>query len=171
MTRWRRWPVAVLAPGLLAAGLVAAEEDGVRSRTLFDAGVDRARDLVVVLNPAAPPPTGSEVSVYLPIRFAHDSAELSVPARRNLAVIAEALAAPALAAVGFVVEGHTDASGGAAYNDALSFRRASSAAEYLVALGVRASRLTVRGRGESDLLAGVDPLAAAQRRVEIVRQF
>ena len=171
MMKRRGWPAALLALVLLAPGLAAAEEDGARARTLFDAGSDVARDLVVVLDPAEAPPAGSEVSVYLPIRFAHDSAALSGAARRHLAVIAEALSAPALAAVDVVVEGHTDASGGAAYNDALSYRRASSAAAYLVALGVRASRLTVRGRGESDLLAGADPLAAAQRRVEIVRRF
>ena len=169
MTGRRTWPVALLAV-LLAPGLAAAADE-VRARTLFDAGADRARDLIVVLDPAEAPPAGSEVSVYLPVRFAHDSAALSDVAQRHLAVIAEALSAPALVAVEFVVEGHTDASGGAAYNDALSFRRASSAAAYLVALGVRASRLAVRGRGEADLLAGVDPLAAAQRRVEIVRQF
>lgn len=172
MTGRRGWPGAVLAAALaLAPGVAAAGEDGVRARTLFDTGADRARDLIVVLDPAEAPPAGSEVSVYLPIRFAHDSAVLSGEARRNLAVIAEALSAAALAGVAVTVEGHTDASGSAAYNDALSYRRASSAAEYLVALGVRASRLTVRGRGEADLLAGVDPLAAAQRRVEIVRRF
>lgn len=171
MTGRLAWREAVVAGALILAPGPAAAEDGARARTLFDADADRARDLIVILDPAQAPAAGSEVSVYLPIRFAHDSAALSGEARRNLAVISEALSAPELAGVAFVVEGHTDASGGAAYNDALSYRRASSATDYLVALGVRASRLTVRGRGESDLLAGVDPLAAAQRRVEIVRQF
>ena len=71
----------------------------------------------------------------------------------------------------FIVEGHTDASGDAGYNQSLSVRRANAALRYLVSLGVRPARLVATGRGEADLLPGVDSLAAEQRRVEFVRRF
>ncbi len=165
------WRYAILALGILAVATVSAAAEEVRSRTLFNPGTDRARDLVIALNPATTPPAGSEVSVYLPVRFAYDSDQLSDVARRNLATIAEALSAPELAGVRFIVEGHTDATGSAVYNHDLSLRRASSALGYLASRGVDLSRLIVQGRGESDPLPSVDPTAAEQRRVEIVRMF
>lgn len=171
MKNGRIWRHAVLACGMLAVASASTVADEPRSRTLFQPGANTARDLVVVLDPEQKPPAGSEVSVYLPIRFAYDSAELSVTARRNLATIAEAISVPQLQGVRFVVEGHTDASGTAAYNESLSLRRAHSALAYLVSLGVPQSRLVAIGRGEADLLAGIDPLAARQRRVEFVRRF
>ena len=86
-------------------------------------------------------------------------------AKRNLATIAEAISAPQLQGVRFVVEGHTDASGTAAYNESLSLRRAHSALVYVVSLGVPQNRLVATGRGEADLLPGVDPMAAQQRTI------
>ena len=167
----RIWRHAIVACGMLAVASASSVADEARSRTLFQPGANNARDLIVVLDPAQKPPAGSEVSVYLPIQFAYDSAELSVTARHNLATIAEAVSAPQLQAVRFVVEGHTDASGTAGYNESLSLRRAHSALLYLVSLGVPQTRLVASGRGEADLLPGVDPLAAQQRRVEFVRRF
>lgn len=162
---------AVLTCGMLAGAPALSMAEESRSRTLFDPGADKARNLILTLDPANAPPAGSEVSVYLPVQFAFDSAALSGAARRNLAIIAEAISAPELSGVLFVVEGHSDASGDAAYNASLSLRRASSALQYLVSLGVRPASLVATGRGEADLLPGVDPLAAEQRRVEFVRRF
>lgn len=149
--------------------LLSADER--RSRTLFDPGSHSAKNLILTLDPANAPPAGSEISVYLPIRFAYDSAELSATAMRNLSTIAEALSAPELQGVSFVVEGHTDASGTDAYNRSLSVRRANSALQFLVSRGVHPTRLVAEGRGEANLLPGVDPRAAQQRRVEFVRRF
>lgn len=156
---------------MLVIATAAVQSEEVRSRTLVDLETGTARDLILVLDPAEAPPAGSEVSVYLPVRFAFDSDRLSDTARRNLAVISEVMMAPELTGVVFTVEGHTDASGSAAYNESLSLRRALSAADYLVRLGVPRSRLAVRGLGEAALLPGVGPLAAEQRRVEFVRRF
>ena len=171
MVKLRFWRSAVLVFGILAIVPASALADENRARTLFKPGTDQARDLVVVLDPATPPPAGSEVSVYLPIRFAYDSAELSATARQNLAIIAEALLAPELRGVQFIVEGHTDAVGSAEYNNGLSLRRAGSALHHLVSQGVQQSRLLVQGRGESDPLPGVNSMAPEQRRVEVVRLF
>ena len=51
----------------------------------------------------------------------------------------------------FVVEGHTDAAGGADYNQKLSERRAASVIRYLANKGVDTSKLTPVGKGKSDL--------------------
>lgn len=47
------------------------------------------------------------------------------------------------------VDGHTDSDGAAAYNQALSERRATAVRERLVAAGIDAERLEVKGFGES----------------------
>jgi len=53
---------------------------------------------------------------------------------------------------GIVVVGHTDTSGGVAYNQKLSLRRAEAVKKGLVARGVDAAKLRVEGRGKTDLL-------------------
>ncbi len=51
------------------------------------------------------------------------------------------------------VQGHTDSDGAAEYNESLSARRAATVHDYLVARGVAADRMTVRGYGESQPIA------------------
>ena len=67
------------------------------------------------------------------------------------------------------VAGHTDSTGTAAYNQALSQRRAQSVAAYLESRGVRNARLMVVGAGESHPLASNDTAEgrAQNRRVEL----
>lgn len=68
-----------------------------------------------------------------------------------------------------LIVGHTDAVGTSEYNQMLSQRRASAAANYLVSQGVSASRLQAVGRGETEPIATNDSEAGRQanRRVEI----
>ena len=68
------------------------------------------------------------------------------------------------------VAGHTDSVGTDAYNQGLSERRANAVRDYLVEKGIRASRLTARGYGESRPVASNDTDAGRQenRRVELV---
>jgi len=47
------------------------------------------------------------------------------------------------------IVGHTDSTGPEDYNQGLSERRAQAAADYLAGKGVSASRMTVKGMGES----------------------
>jgi OOP family OmpA-OmpF porin len=67
------------------------------------------------------------------------------------------------------VEGHTDSSGGDAYNQALSERRAASVRDYLVGKGVEAGRLSTAGYGESQPVAdnATAEGRALNRRVEL----
>jgi outer membrane protein OmpA-like peptidoglycan-associated protein len=67
------------------------------------------------------------------------------------------------------VAGHTDSTGTAAYNQALSERRAASVAAYLRARGVNSERLIEVGMGEERPIASNDTESGRQanRRVEI----
>lgn len=67
-----------------------------------------------------------------------------------------------------VLEGHTDSSGPAEYNQKLSGYRAQSVKNYLVQRGISVDRIEVRGYGESQPVASNDTEAgrAINRRVE-----
>lgn len=69
----------------------------------------------------------------------------------------------------FVIEGHTDSVGSAAYNRQLSRERAQSVVAYLVGQGVPASRLRAVGYGFEHPRDGTTAADASNRRVEIVR--
>lgn len=68
-----------------------------------------------------------------------------------------------------LISGHTDAVGSTAYNQALSERRATASANYLVSQGVARERLRAVGRGEAESLVPNETEAGRQanRRVEI----
>ncbi|MNH40347.1 Outer membrane porin F precursor [compost metagenome] len=65
--------------------------------------------------------------------------------------------------------GHTDSVGSDAYNQALSERRASSVAEYLLSQGVAPNKITSEGKGESQPIADneTEEGRAKNRRVEL----
>lgn len=68
------------------------------------------------------------------------------------------------------VAGHTDSKGSEQYNQGLSERRAQAVKDYLNSKGVKASRLSARGYGESQPVASNDTDAgrAENRRVELI---
>ena len=72
----------------------------------------------------------------------------------------------------FVVEGHTDDVGGAAFNQTLSEKRAAAVMVYLTNAGVSADRLNSLGLGFSKPVAPNETEAgrAQNRRVELLRQ-
>ena len=113
---------------------------------------------------AAPAPGGYDMLVT----FELDSATLTAQARQNLDAFAGALASPALSALRFAVEGHTDATGSPDHNLDLSERRAASVVAYLVEHGVAADRLTAEGFGETRPRLP-DPEHPDNRRVETRR--
>ena len=69
----------------------------------------------------------------------------------------------------FVVEGHTDAIGGYAYNKKLSEERAKSVKNFLVnQFHIEPSRIRIIGKGKTDLLDPKNPESEVNRRVRIV---
>ena len=68
------------------------------------------------------------------------------------------------------IAGHTDSMGSEVYNQGLSERRANAVQAYLVDNGVKASRLSAKGYGESRPVASNDTEEgrAENRRVEMI---
>ena len=110
-------------------------------------------------------------SVSLSVQFATDSAELTPGARQALDQLGKALTSADLAQFRFRIEGHTDTVGSAAYNKALSQRRAVAVASYLEKnFGVVPARLEAVGLGEEGLAVATPPQTAnaENRRVKVV---
>jgi outer membrane protein OmpA-like peptidoglycan-associated protein len=105
-------------------------------------------------------------SLSLPVRFGFDSTDIAASARPQLDALAEGIKLlPAGQAI--VIEGHTDAAGPDAYNQALSQRRALMVKRYLVQQhGIDPQRLKDTGYGEQRPIDGADPHAAQNRRVQ-----
>ena len=107
-----------------------------------------------------------------PITFASASSAISPEQAGRLARLAElmrSMIADNPREV-FLIEGHTDAVGGAAYNLALSDRRAESVALALSGIfGVPPENMVVQGYGESDLKVATTQDEPQNRRVALRR--
>ncbi len=113
---------------------------------------------------------GPQPSIDLDIRFALDSAILTLGAKRQLDTLAAAMRWSGLDGARFLLAGHTDATATRAYNLALSERRAAAVRRYLVTRhGIDPARLDVLGWGEERLKHPNNPASAINRRVEVVR--
>jgi outer membrane protein OmpA-like peptidoglycan-associated protein len=111
---------------------------------------------------------GIQVTFDNAILFGFDSAKLQPAARENLGELAENLRKYE-GKRELVIVGHTDAVGSESYNQDLSERRASSAADYLIGEGVSPDMVTTVGKGELEPVASNETAYGRQqnRRVEI----
>jgi outer membrane protein OmpA-like peptidoglycan-associated protein len=120
--------------GAIIGAIVGATAGNAIGQTLDQQAADLRRDLnndqVDITN------TGSELIVTMPqdILFALDSAAVRSDLRRDLGVVAGNLQAYPESTI--VIEGHTDNTGSANYNQALSQRRANAVADVLMSNGV-----------------------------------
>ncbi|MDT8405843.1 MAG: OmpA family protein [Methylococcales bacterium] len=126
--------------------------------------------------PAAKPPSvdqmvqSSSAAIGLPIEFAYNSTDILPKSMGFLEEVGKMLTMPEYAQERLVVEGHTDASGSETYNQYLSEKRAQAVKQYLVnRFNIAPGRLMANGMGESQLLPGVSPTAAVNRRVQFYR--
>ncbi len=110
----------------------------------------------------APAQTGLDMM----INFDLDSVSLTPDAQAKLDQFATALKDNRLKTLTFVVEGHTDASGSAAYNEGLSQRRAQSVTAFLLSSGIESSRIGAVGMGETHP-RNANPYDPVNRRVEM----
>ena len=101
------------------------------------------------------------------VLFDFDKSDLTPAAKAQLDTLMDKLRNADV--VSIKVIGHTDSKGSDAYNQALSERRASSVAAYLLSQGLEPSKLTSEGRGESEPVAdnATDEGRAKNRRVEL----
>ncbi len=177
--------IVAIGIGLLALGPLAASPAAAQGEEL----AEEVKDLLTTLAPRHERDTPTTIIVQRPVeieietgrvivdygytldievQFEFDSARLTRDARRSLAALGEALESSELIDYDYLIAGHTDAKGSAAYNRALSYDRARAVRDYLIDnFGVSPRRLHVIGWGESRLKLPRHPYAAENRRVEV----
>ncbi|HEX7390077.1 MAG TPA: OmpA family protein [Acidiphilium sp.] len=114
---------------------------------------------------------GGTPSINLNIDFALGSAQLTPQAKTELDRLGKALTDPSLATYHFKLVGHTDTTGSATTNLALSDARAKAVSGYLQSkFGIAPARLAASGVGEKDLLVPTGPNVAnhENRRVQVI---
>lgn len=129
-------------------------------------------DATPVIKPAEaaqPAKAAAEISAFETVYFDFDRSDLRQDARNALTKNAETLLKSNRIAK-IKIEGHCDERGSAEYNLALGERRATSAMQYLVTLGVQPDRLSIISYGkEKPAVQGHDEEAwAKNRRAEFV---
>ena len=108
-------------------------------------------------------------NIDLEITFNYNSAEISAKSLPAVQALGKALTSADLKGSTFMVAGHTDAAGTDAYNQDLSERRADAIRRYLTdKFGIAGADLVTVGYGESKLKTPDQPLAEANRRVQVV---
>jgi len=107
-------------------------------------------------------------ALALNVRFAYNSDQLTDEALAQLTPLGQALNSEELAPYSFVIDGHTDSVGSEEFNLELSQRRALAVGNYLYAnFGIDVARLSLTGKGESELYDTSDPESGVNRRVQI----
>ncbi|KGE01891.1 OmpA family protein [Rhizobium sp. YS-1r] len=107
--------------------------------------------------------------INLEIHFAYDSARIDEDSIPDLVKLGTALNHPALVQSRVVLNGHTDAAGGDAYNLDLSEERAAAVRDYLIDhFPIDGHRLIAIGYGEERLKNPHHPDADENRRVEVI---
>jgi outer membrane protein OmpA-like peptidoglycan-associated protein len=108
-------------------------------------------------------------NIDLEINFDYNSADISAKSMPSVQALGKALTNPDLKGSTFVVAGYTDAAGGEAYNQYLSERRADAIKRYLTdKFGIAGSDLVTVGYGKTKLKDPANPMAEANRRVQVV---
>jgi outer membrane protein OmpA-like peptidoglycan-associated protein len=108
-------------------------------------------------------------SIDLEVTFEYNSAIIGPKAVPTVVTLARALASPDLKGAIFLIAGHTDAAGSDGYNQSLSERRAEAVKIFLAEqFKLSPEHMLAIGFGRSQLKNTKDPLAAENRRVQIV---
>jgi outer membrane protein OmpA-like peptidoglycan-associated protein len=129
----------------------------------------QAKDIESQVPGATVERVGEGIAVSFPsgILFPFNSSQLMPAGRENLTRLAGILSRNPGSSV--LIVGHTDNTGGDAYNMTLSQQRAQSAAGYLQTAGVAAGRIRTEGRGEAEPIDtnATEEGRARNRRVEV----
>ena len=110
---------------------------------------------------------GIKITFDSGILFETNKSDLQAPARENLGKLSTIL--NKYPDTNILVEGHTDSTGSAEYNQKLSERRAEAVATYSKGLGVATTRFSTVGYGETQPVASNATAdgRAQNRRVEV----
>jgi len=165
------WLVAAIA-GALHVTLAAQASDEVviyqippSADELADAMFPVRYRSVVLKNGQSTAPAPKVVGML--INFEFDSTEVRPESMGFLKSVGDMLSQEGFENEAVLIEGHTDASGDASYNQSLSLRRAGAIRDYLVhRYAIDPDRLVVAGKGEAELYTQDDPEHAINRRVQ-----
>lgn len=145
------------AAGGIVGGIIGAEMD------------KQAKELKQNIPGARVERVGEGIAVTFEsgLMFDFDSDRIRPEAGDNLRALAKSL--DKYPGSDLLIVGHTDQVGPASYNQKLSQQRADAARDYLVAQGVRRSRVGTKGMGETEPIASNETEAGRQqnRRVEV----
>ncbi len=135
-----------------------------------DSGKPATPDAPATAAAAAPSGKPQARALDLEIPFEFNSDRLTNDGKDVLDQLGEALKSKELSgAKEFVLEGHTDAKGSAAYNKVLSLRRAQSVKNFLATKhSIPSGKLKAVGKGSTELADPKNPEDAANRRVRII---
>jgi outer membrane protein OmpA-like peptidoglycan-associated protein len=155
-----------LSIGPPQADPVASAEEGrfvqkIRGRSTRSLSVSEREEIATLAK--------DKPNIDLEITFDYNSADISAKSLSSVQALGKALTNPDLKGSTFVVAGHTDAAGGESYNQDLSERRADAIKRYLTdKFGIAGADLVTVGYGKSKLKDPGQPLAEANRRVQVV---
>jgi len=128
-----------------------------------------ARSITVVERAKVAELAEAKPTVNLEVNFEYNSAVIGAQAKEDLTKLGVALRDPRLKDQVVVVAGHTDGKGAETYNQDLSERRADAVKQFLVStFGVPTENLVAIGYGKGRLKNATNPLAAENRRVQVV---
>jgi len=158
------------ATGHTARGAIIGAAVGGVAGALIGARMDRqAKDLAQNIPGAKVERVGEGIQVTFEsgLLYDFDSDVVRAEARKNLRALASSL--DKYPGSDILIVGHTDQVGPSTYNQSLSQRRASAAADYLIVQGVGRDRVNTRGMGETEPIAGNDTERGRElnRRVEV----
>ncbi len=156
--------------GNTARGAIIGAAVGGAAGAIIGARMDRqAKELQQNIPGAVVQRVGEGITVTFAsgLLYDFDSDVVRAEAKKNLRSLASSL--DKYPGSDILIVGHTDQVGPASYNQGLSERRASAAANYVISQGVSRDRLSTRGMGETDPVATNDTELGRQRnrRVEV----
>ncbi|HTH66306.1 MAG TPA: OmpA family protein [Gemmatimonadales bacterium] len=162
--------VGKVAGNHTARGAIIGAVVGGTAGALIGARMDRqAKELAQNIPGAKVERVGEGIQVTFEsgLLYDFDSDIVRPEARKNLRTLAASL--DKYPGSDILVVGHTDQVGPASYNQSLSERRASAAADYLVVQGVNRDRVSTRGKGETEPIADNETERGRElnRRVEV----
>jgi outer membrane protein OmpA-like peptidoglycan-associated protein len=157
-----------LTRGLSAGGEVAKPVDPAQAK--FVSGLKgRTRGLNLNEREELATIAKDKPNIDLEITFDYNSSNISAKSMTAVQTLGRALTNPDLKGSTFVVAGHTDAAGGETYNQDLSERRADAIKKYLIDnYHISSADLVTVGYGKSKLKDPNQPMAEANRRVQVV---
>ena len=163
--------LAIKKPSIITRGLTTTVRETPEAETRLLNAVKRktTRSITLDEREQLADLAKTKPSIDVEVNFDYGSANIGQSALPYVTALGKALSNDDLKGSTFVIAGHTDAAGGAAFNQDLSERRADSIKRYLVDhYNIPAQSLVTVGYGKSKLKNAKSPAAAENRRAQVV---